>query len=51
MHMLAISSPKRLKRRRRTLDDEVRSENTHGCDTDTRLGGAVGGAEAGEDNG
>jgi hypothetical protein len=36
---------------RHTLDDEIRSENTHGTDTDAGLGCAVGGAEAGEDDG
>jgi hypothetical protein len=33
------------------LDDEVRAEDTHGRDTDTRLGSTVGSAKAGEDNG
>lgn len=33
------------------LDDKVRAEDTHGGDTDTRLGGTVGGAQACEDNG
>ena len=36
---------------RRTLDDQVRTEDTHGADTDTSLGGTVGGAETGEDDG
>ena len=35
----------------RTLDDEVRSEDTHGRDTDTGLGSTIRGAEAGEDDG
>lgn len=35
----------------RTLDDEIRAQDTHGGDADTRLGRAVRGAEAGEDNG
>ena len=34
-----------------TLDDKVRAENTHGSNTDTRLGGTVRGTQAGEDNG
>ena len=34
----------------RTLDDQVRSENTHGGNTDTRLGSTVGGTQAGEDD-
>jgi hypothetical protein len=37
--------------RRRTLHDEVRSENTHGSDTDTGLCGTVSGTQTGEDNG
>jgi len=36
---------------RRTLDDEIRTEDTHGCDTNTRLGSAVRGTQAGEDDG
>ena len=35
----------------RTLDDEIRSQDTHGGDTDASFCGAVGGAEAGEDDG
>lgn len=35
----------------RTLDDKIGSEDTHGSDTDTRLGGTVGGTETGEDDG
>ncbi len=35
----------------RTLDDEIRSENTHGGNTDTRLGSSVRGTKAGEDDG
>lgn len=35
----------------RTLDDEIRAQDTHGGDTDTRLGRAVGSAQAGEDDG
>lgn len=35
----------------RTLDDKVRAENTHGGNTNTRLGGTVRGTQAGEDNG
>lgn len=35
----------------RTLDDEVRAEDTHGGDTNTRLGGTVRGAQAGKDDG
>lgn len=38
-------------RSRRTLDDQVRPEDTHGRDTDTSLCGTVGGTEAGEDDG
>jgi len=33
------------------LDDQVRSEDTHGADTDTRFRGAIGSTEAGEDDG
>ena len=36
---------------RRTLDDKIRAEDTHGGNTNTRLGSAVGGTQAGEDNG
>ena len=36
---------------RRTLDDQVRAEDTHGRDTNTSLGGTVGSTKAGEDNG
>lgn len=36
---------------RHTLHDKVRSEDTHGGDTDTRLGSAVGSTQAGEDDG
>ena len=36
---------------RRTLDDQVRAEDTHGADTDTSLGSTVGGTEAGKDDG
>lgn len=43
--------PKRRGWAGRTLDDQVRPEDTHGGDTDAGLGGAVGGAEAGEDDG
>jgi len=32
------------------LDDEVRAEDTHGGNTDTRLGGTVGSTDAGEDD-
>jgi hypothetical protein len=35
----------------RTLDDQIRSEDTHGADTDAGFGCTVGGAEAGEDDG
>lgn len=35
----------------RTLDDQVRPEDTHGGDTDAGLCGTVGGAEAREDDG
>jgi hypothetical protein len=35
----------------RTLDDQVRAEDTHSSDTDTRLGGTVRGTKTGEDNG
>lgn len=35
----------------RTLDDEIRAKDTHGGDSDTRLGGTVRSAKAGEDNG
>ena len=34
-----------------TLDDEIRSQNTHGSDTNTGLRGTVGRAQAGEDDG
>lgn len=34
-----------------TLDDKVRSKDTHGGDTNTRLGGSIGGTKAGEDDG
>lgn len=34
-----------------TLHDEIRAKNTHGGDTNTRLGSAVGGTQAGEDDG
>jgi hypothetical protein len=37
--------------RRRTLDDQVGPEHTHGRDTDTSLSGTVGSTEAGEDDG
>jgi len=37
--------------RKRTLDDQVGPENTHGTDTNTGLGGTVCGTEAGEDDG
>jgi hypothetical protein len=33
-----------------TFDNEIRSQNTHGGNTNTRLGCSIGGAEAGEDN-
>jgi len=33
------------------LDDQVRPEDTHGRDANTRLGSAVGSTEAGEDDG
>lgn len=36
---------------KRTLDDEVRAEDTHGRNTDTSLSSSVGSAEAGEDDG
>ena len=36
---------------RRTLDDQVGPEHTHGRDTDTSLSGTVGSTEAGEDDG
>lgn len=36
---------------RPTLHDEIRSENTHGGDTNTRLGSAIRGTQAGEDDG
>lgn len=35
----------------RTLHDKVRAEDTHGGDTNTRLGGTVRSTQAGEDNG
>ena len=35
----------------RTLDDQVRPEDTHGGNTNTGLCGTVGGTEAGEDDG
>jgi hypothetical protein len=34
-----------------TLDNQIRPQNTHGCNTNTRLCSAIGGTEAGEDNG
>lgn len=34
-----------------TLDDQIRSENTHGADSDTRLGSSICGTKASEDNG
>ena len=34
-----------------TLDDQIRSENTHSTDTDTRLGSTICSTETGEDNG
>lgn len=34
-----------------TLDDQVRTEDTHSRDTNTSLGGTVGSTKAGEDNG
>ena len=37
--------------RKRTLDDQVGPEHTHGRDTDTSLSGTVGSTEAGEDDG
>lgn len=36
---------------KRTLDDQVRPQNTHSGDTDTRLRRAVGSTQAGEDDG
>jgi hypothetical protein len=36
---------------RRTLDDQVRAEDTHGGNTNTGLGSAVGGTEARKDDG
>jgi hypothetical protein len=36
---------------RRTLDDQVRAEDTHGTDSHTGLRGAVSGSEASEDDG
>jgi len=36
---------------RRTLDNQVGAQDTHGGNTDAGLGGAVCGAEAGEDDG
>lgn len=38
-------------RESRTLHDQIGTENTHGGDTNTRLGGTVGGTQAGENNG
>lgn len=35
----------------RTLDDKIGSEDTHGSDTNTGLGGSVRGTKAGEDDG
>lgn len=35
----------------RTLDNQIRSEDTHGSDTDTRLGGTIGSTQTGEDDG
>ena len=37
-------------RGQRTLDDQVRTEDGHGADTDTGLSGSIGGTEAGEDD-
>ena len=36
---------------RRTLDKQIRAENTHSGNTNTGLGSAVGGTEAGKDDG
>jgi len=36
---------------RRTLDNQIGAQDTHGGNTDASLGGAVRGAEAGEDDG
>jgi hypothetical protein len=38
-------------RGRRTLDDEIRPQDTHGRDTDAGFCSTIGGAEAGEDDG
>lgn len=35
---------------RRTLDDQVRTEDSHAAHTDTGLSGTIGGTEAGEDD-
>lgn len=35
----------------RTLDNQIRTEDTHGGDTDTCLGGSVGGTETCKDDG
>lgn len=35
----------------RTLHDQVRAEDTHSGDADTRLGGTIGGTQTGEDDG
>ena len=34
-----------------TLHNKVRAKHTHGGDADTRLGGTIGGTQAGEDDG
>jgi hypothetical protein len=34
-----------------TLDNQIRSEDTHSANTNTGLGGSVGGTETSEDNG
>jgi hypothetical protein len=40
-----------MRRGRRTLDNQVRAEDTHSADTNTGLGGAVCGTETREDDG
>ena len=49
-----VSDKRKLRARqewaRLTLDDQVRAQDTHGSDTNTRLGGTVRGTQAGEDD-
>jgi hypothetical protein len=52
MSEILISQGVRFKRTLQlTLDNQVRSENTHGANSNTGLGGSVRGTKASEDNG